>query len=69
MIKVAIEVRSGAARMGVAVTAESMERALDLVAGRFPGNACRVKAVEAKEFFLSGVSRPQRVEQPQKLAA
>jgi hypothetical protein len=43
MIKVAIEVHSGAARMGVTVQAQSIERALSLVGGRFPGKPCRVK--------------------------
>jgi len=69
MIKVAIEVQSGAARIGVAVTAESTERALGLVAGRLPGKRCRVKAVDGEQFFLSSTSRPERVEQPEKLAA
>jgi hypothetical protein len=43
MIKVAMEVQSGAVRIGVTVQAESIERALRLVAGRFPGTNCRVK--------------------------
>jgi hypothetical protein len=70
MIKVAIELQSGAARIGVAVTAESMERALSFVAGRFPGRNCRVNfPIETEGFFVESLSRAQTVEQPQKLAA
>lgn len=43
MVKVSIQVRSGAARFDVAVSAESVERAIDLVGGSFPGCDVRVK--------------------------
>ena len=43
MIKVSIEVHSGAARFRVAVQAQSVQRALGLAGGRFPGRTCRVK--------------------------
>jgi hypothetical protein len=36
MVKISVEVRSGTARFRVAVRAESAERALRLVAGRYP---------------------------------
>ena len=55
MIKVAIEVHSGAARIGVAVHAHSVQRALDLVVARNPGRVCRVKAIEAESSFTTGV--------------
>lgn len=42
MVKVSIQVRSGAARFDVAVSAESVERAIDLVGGSYPG--CDVRA-------------------------
>ena len=51
MIKVAIEVQSGTARFGVAVQARSIQRALSLVGGRFPGRSCRVKAIGAGGSF------------------
>jgi hypothetical protein len=55
MIKVAMEVQSGAVRIGVTVQAESIERALRLVAGRFPGTNCRVKfPIEPEGFFVAG---------------
>ena len=42
MVKVSIQVRSGAARFDVAVSAESVDRAIDLVGGSYPG--CDVRA-------------------------
>jgi hypothetical protein len=70
MIKVAVEVRSGAARTAVAVTAESIERAMSLVAGRFPGKTYKVKfPIEAEDFFVGGLSEADMVVQPEKLAA
>ncbi len=62
MVKVSIEVRSGAARFDVAVRAESIRRAVELVGGRYPGRDVRVKFPSV----LEGLS----IEQPaQKLAA
>lgn len=62
MVKVSIEVRSGVARFDVAVRAESIRRAVELVGGRYPGRDVRVKFPSV----LEGLS----VEQPaQKLAA
>lgn len=55
MIKVRIEVHSGAARIGVAVQAESIQRALSLVGGRFPGRTCRVKAIDPESSFSTGM--------------
>ena len=71
MIKVSIEVRKGTARFDVAVTAESIERALSLVAGRYPGRSCRVTfPIEPKGFFVGGpATRAGMVEQPERLAA
>ncbi len=43
MIKVSVEVRSGTARFSVAVRAESIERAVSLVGGRYSGSVVRVK--------------------------
>ena len=43
MVKVAIEVRKGAARFDVAVQARSMTRALSLVEGWYPGDDYRVR--------------------------
>jgi len=45
MIKVSIEVHSGAARFRVAVQAQSVQQALGLTGGRFPDRSCRVKPV------------------------
>lgn len=71
MVKVAIEVQSGAARIGVAVQTQSIQRALSLVGGRFPGRNCRVKfPIGAKGFLVEGAAvRSGMVEQPEKLAA
>ena len=48
MAKISIEVRSGTARFAVAVQAHNIERALDVVATRFPGNALRVQDLVRK---------------------
>jgi hypothetical protein len=65
MFKVSIEVRSGTARFGVAVQAESPERALSLVAGRYPARPCRVRSpIEARELFAARAGT-----RPEKLAA
>ena len=62
MVKVSIEVHNGFARFDVAVRAESIRRAVELVGGRYPGRDVRVKFPSV----LEGLS----IEQPaQKLAA
>ena len=62
MVKISIEVHSGAARLDVAVQAQSVRRAMELVGGRYPGRDVRVKFPSV----LEGLS----IEQPaQKLAA
>ena len=43
MVKVSIEVRSGAARFNVAVRAESVRRAVSLMGERYPGRDVRVR--------------------------
>ena len=42
MVKVSVEVRKGASRFAVAVSAGSAQRAVSLVQGRYPGGDCRV---------------------------
>ncbi len=71
MIRVRIEVHSGAACFGVAVQARSIRRALSLVEGRFPGKKCRLKfPIEPECFFVDGASaRAGMLEQPEELAA
>jgi len=71
MIKVSIEVQSGAARFDVAVHAESLRRALGLVSERYTVKTCRVKfPIEAEGFFITGPSaQVEMVELPEKVAA
>ncbi len=45
MVRVSIEVRSGAARLKVAVRTESTERAVEFASKRYPGDV-RVKFLE-----------------------
>ena len=55
MIRVAVEVRTGAARFRAAVWAESIERALSLVKDRYPGGEPRVVfPIEPEAFFVDG---------------
>jgi hypothetical protein len=53
MVKVSIEVRSGAARFDVAVRAESVRRAMELVGRRFPNRDIRAKFPQALEGFYA----------------
>jgi hypothetical protein len=54
VVKVSIEVISGAARFHVAVRAESIQRAASIVATRYPGRDCRVKLpIAPKGFFVN----------------
>ena len=53
MIRVAVEVREGAALFRVAVQAESISRAVSLVKGRHPDREVRVVfPISSEEFFL-----------------
>lgn len=55
MIRVSVEVCSGAARFRAAVWAESIERALSLVRARYPGGEARVIfPIEPEAFFVDG---------------
>jgi hypothetical protein len=53
MIKVSIEVKSGAARFEVAVQAESIQRAMEIAKRNHPGNECRlVFPIDSEGFFV-----------------
>ncbi len=72
-VKVSIEVRSGAARFDVAVQAESIRRAVSIVASRYPGLDVRMKfPVDPESFFVRDAADRAGItgfEQPQKIAA
>ena len=73
MVEVSIEVSSGAARFNVAVRAESIQRATNLVAARYPSGVCRLKFPIAPErFFVDDATAGSKVaglERPIALAA
>jgi hypothetical protein len=53
VMKVCVEVRSGAARFKVAVRAESIRRALSLVGERYPMGEVQVKfPIDPEGFFV-----------------
>ena len=53
MIRVSVQVSSGAGSFRVAVEAESIERALDLVARQNPGKECEVTfPIDPETFFV-----------------
>ena len=53
MVKVSLEVCSEGAHFDVAVRAESLERAVNLVEGRYPGRNIRVKfPINPEGFFV-----------------
>jgi hypothetical protein len=55
MIRVSVQVRSGAARFRVAVQAESIEQALEIVKRYNPGKDCRVVfPIDPEPFFFKG---------------
>ena len=69
MVKVSVEVRSGTARFRVAIQAESTQRALSLVAGRYPAGTCRVKVpTVVEDFSLESLATRARM-RPEELAA
>jgi hypothetical protein len=71
MVKVSIEVRSGVARFRVAVSAQSIERAVSLVAGRYPAHNVKVNfPIEPEDFFVDDrVPGAGMVEMAQRIAA
>jgi hypothetical protein len=53
MVKVSMEVRSGAARFDVGVQAESIQRAMSFVKERYPKGSVKVKfPIEPESFFV-----------------
>lgn len=73
MVRVSIEVRNGAARFCVVVRAESIRRAVGLVARRYPDHDVGVKFPIDPEGFFVGVRTTRagiaEFEQPEKTAA
>ena len=70
MVKVSVEVRKGASRFAVAVSAESLGRAVSLVRGRHPGGECRVLFPPASpEDLVANPARMGTVERPAGVAA
>jgi hypothetical protein len=59
MVRVSIEVRSGAARFDVAVQAESIQRALRIVGAHHPGSDVRVRfPIDPEAFFVKDPASP-----------
>jgi len=57
VVKISVEVRSGAARFNVAVRAENIQRALSLVRCRYPKGDVVVKfPIEPESFFVGDPS-------------
>ncbi len=53
MVKVSIEVHSGAARFSVAIKAQSIQEALSIAAARHPSSVTRVKfPIDPESFFV-----------------
>jgi hypothetical protein len=53
MIRISVQVSSNAARFNVAVQAESIERALEIVARQNPGKECEVTfPIDPETFFV-----------------
>lgn len=57
MVKVSMEVRSGATHFDVGVQAESIQRAMSLVKERYPEGIVKVKfPIEPESFFVEDPS-------------
>jgi hypothetical protein len=55
MVRISVQVRSGAAQFRVAIQAESIERALELVRAQNPERECKVTfPIEPDTFFVGG---------------
>jgi hypothetical protein len=53
MVRISVQVSSGAARFKVAIQAESIERALEIVARQNPGKECEVMfPIDPETFFV-----------------
>ena len=61
MVRISVEVSSGAARFRVMVQAETVERALEIVARQNPGKACEVTfPIDPETFFVEESAIPVR---------
>ena len=55
MIRISVRVSGGTARFSVAIQAESIERALEIVARQNPGKECEVAfPIDPETFFVDG---------------
>ena len=55
MVKASIEVHDGTARFAVAIKAQSIRQALNIVAARHPSSAARVRfPIDPQRFFVEG---------------
>ena len=53
MVRISVEVSSGAARFRVSVQAQSIERALEIAQRQNPGKDCEVRfPIDAGSFFV-----------------
>jgi hypothetical protein len=53
MVRISVQVSSGAARFRVAIQAESIERAMEIVARQNPGKQCEVTfPIDPETFFV-----------------
>jgi len=73
VLRVLIDVRSGAARFEVAVQAQSIQRAMNIVGARYPGACVRVKfPIDPAAFFVNDLAAAEELieyERPQGIAA
>jgi hypothetical protein len=61
MIRISVQVSSGAARFRVMVQAESIERALEIVARQNPRKECKVTfPIDPEAFFVKDPVVPDR---------
>jgi hypothetical protein len=65
MVKISIEVRSGAARFDVAVQAESIQGAVSLVQERYSKGSVKVKCPIKSESFVEGPAARSRIVGPE----
>jgi hypothetical protein len=73
LVTVSVEVRDGATHFNVSVKAQSIERAVSVVRGSYPGCTVRVKFPIGSEGFFVKESTPRTeiigIDQPDPIAA
>ena len=60
MVKLSVEVRHGTARFAVAILAQSIQQAQNIVQARYPASVVKVKfPIDPESFFIEDPAAPR----------